>query len=491
MAETNAAVSTKSQEESQKAFKERLLKIMGADATEAYLKAYGFDEGNAFARNYDGTLPAEGEEPAFFTNIDEQGNVLFLDEDRALRKSSFPGKRPVYRNKPNGLGFFNFLVVHTSARQWNWKVVLKVFAAILSASKVLSKPGTFGDRLYRKAMMFDPPEKSYSAGFTFNLNVDVPEDVPGTAKYNDFVVHKNPHHAQEEFACKHMQLEAEGADGAEVASGQAASASGQAAAAAGAAGTTGTQAASADAADKPKTITLNKVVSKNVAHDMATVTLPIDLVKKAIDEAEFIGGMKECLCRAGGDCQTYPHDLACLFLNLGGHVVVDHGMAVELTKEEAYERVDRAAALGLTCQSLWVQVEQLIWGFRNEQMDSFLEICFCCPCCCVGMNLSKNGPRNIKRGFMPSGWTATVNHDLCTGCGHCTDSYCPQDAIHFRESDGKMVVNQETCQGCGYCRGRCPEGAISIKQTMPMRDSILEYFHEQVQLDIVPGVYRK
>ena len=92
MAETNAAVSTKSQEESQKAFKERLLKIMGADATEAYLKAYGFDEGNAFARNYDGTLPAEGEEPAFFTNIDEQGNVLFLDEDRALRKSSFPGK---------------------------------------------------------------------------------------------------------------------------------------------------------------------------------------------------------------------------------------------------------------------------------------------------------------------------------------------------------------------------------------------------------------
>ena len=221
MAETNAAVSTKSQEESQKAFKERLLKIMGADATEAYLKAYGFDEGNAFARNYDGTLPAEGEEPAFFTNIDEQGNVLFLDEDRALRKSSFPGKRPMYRNKPNGLGFFNFLVVHTSARQWNWKVVLKVFAAILSASKVLGKPGTFGDRLYRKAMMFDPPEKSYSAGFTFNLNVDVPEDVPGTAKYNDFVVHKNPHHAQEAFACKHMQLEAEGADGAEVASGQA------------------------------------------------------------------------------------------------------------------------------------------------------------------------------------------------------------------------------------------------------------------------------
>ena len=104
----------------------------------------------------------------------------------------------------------------------------------------------------------------------------------------------------------------------------------------------------------------------------------------------------------------------------------------------------KAAALGLTCQSLWVQVEQLIWGFKNDQMDAFLEICFCCPCCCVGMNLSKNGPRNIKRGFIPSGWTAVVDHDRCTGCGHCLDSYCPQDAIHFRESDGKMVVNQRS-----------------------------------------------
>ena len=94
MAETNAAVSTKSQEESQKAFKERLLKIMGADATEAYLKAYGLDEGNAFARNYDGTLPAEGEEPAFFTNIDEQGNVLFLDEDRAPAQVFVPRQAP-------------------------------------------------------------------------------------------------------------------------------------------------------------------------------------------------------------------------------------------------------------------------------------------------------------------------------------------------------------------------------------------------------------
>ena len=328
--------------------------------------------------------------------------------------------------------------------------------------------------------MFDPPEDSYSAGFAFNLNVDVDEDRPGTARYNNYVVHKNPEAAKGAFACKLERLAPRPEKSATKVEGAKETTEASCSCGSHHHGTTST-----------KTIQLNETISNDIERDMATVTLPIDLVKKAIDEAEFIGGMKECLCRAGSDCQSYPHDLACLFLDLGGRVVVDHGMAVELTKEEAYERVERAAALGLTCQSLWVQVEQLIWGFRNDQMDSFLEICFCCPCCCVGMNLSKNGPRNIKRGFLPSGWTAVVDHDRCVGCGKCQIDYCPQDAIHFRESDGKMVVNQEVCLGCGYCRSRCPEDAISVKQTMPMLGSIKDYFHDQAQLKIVPGIYRK
>ena len=257
-------------------------------------------------RNFDGTVPADGELPSFYANIDEQGNVLFLDAERLGRKTAGPGPRPIYKNKPNGLGIKNFIVTHTSARQWNWKVVLKVFAWILNMSKVLKKPGSLGDRIYRKAMMFDPPEQSYSAGFAFNLNVDVPEDRPGTAHYNDYIVHKNTDPAKQAFACKHDEPDGKSA--------------------------------------KAKTIEINKRISDDVDRDTATVTLPIDLVKKAIDEAEYIGGMKECLCRAGRDCQDYPHDLACLFLNLGGRVVVDHGMAVELTKEEAYERVEKAAA---------------------------------------------------------------------------------------------------------------------------------------------------
>ena len=147
---------------------------------------------------------------------------------------------------------------------------------------------------------------------------------------------------------------------------------------------------------KRVTIPIGETISSD---SMKRVTVPMDLVKRAIAEAKYIGGMKECLCRAGNDCKDYPHDLACLFLNMGGKVVVDHGMAVELTAEEAFARVDRAAELGLACQSLWVQVEQLIWGFENGQMDTFLEICFCCPCCCVGLNLFEKRFARYQRRF--------------------------------------------------------------------------------------------
>ena len=43
------------------------------------------------------------------SNIDEQGNVLYLDEERLARKVV---GYPVYKNKANGLGIVNFLVEH-------------------------------------------------------------------------------------------------------------------------------------------------------------------------------------------------------------------------------------------------------------------------------------------------------------------------------------------------------------------------------------------
>ena len=390
--------------------------------------------------------------PDSYDNIDEQGNVLYLDEERLRRKVN-PNKL-LWKNRPNGLGIKNFIVTHVSARSWNWGLILALFKKLVAWSVFMQKPGSMGDTLYRRAMYFTPPDQTHSMGVVLNLLVD--SDAEGDTP-----------------ACA--------GTGAETGSGTGIAAE----AGTGVAAEAGTGVEAAGEAQAPAH--LNVPINKDLTEEAQRITVPMDLVKKAISEAHFIGGMKTCLCRAGQGCTDYPHDLACLFFNRSGTVVVDHGMAVELTKEEAFARVDRAAELGLTCQSLWVQVEQLIWGFRNDEMDSFLEICFCCPCCCVGFNISNNSPRDVKKHFGPSGWTSVVNHDLCTGCKHCLDTYCPQDAIHFRESDGKMVVDQENCVGCGFCRKNCPSGAIKIKQTMPMRASVHDYFLEEGKIQIVSG----
>lgn len=87
----------------------------------------------------------------------------------------------------------------------------------------------------------------------------------------------------------------------------------------------------------------------------------------------------------------------------------------------------------------------------------------------------------------PSGFTSVVDHSKCKGCKTCTAGKvaCPENAISYRPEDGKMVINQEYCIGCGLCKKQCPNDAIKIKQTMPMRESIHEHFLKEARIDLV------
>ena len=96
-----------------------------------------------------------------------------------------------------------------------------------------------------------------------------------------------------------------------------------------------------------------------------------------------------------------------------------------------------------------------------------------------------NGTRDIKQRFHPMGWTAVADESRCNGCGQCINGPCgcPQDAITFGE-DGKIRINQEYCTGCGLCKTRCKRGAIKIRQTMPMRKNLHEYFDQEFNIDV-------
>jgi len=215
------------------------------------------------------------------------------------------------------------------------------------------------------------------------------------------------------------------------------------------------------------------------------VVIPMDMLKESLKNITYIAGMETCLCREANDCEDYPKDIACLFFGEPAKTVVKNGLAKQLTYEEACARVDRAAEYGLMAQAVWIEVEQLLWGVRNDEMDKFLEVCFCCPCCCIAMRLARNAQPEDRHRFHPSGWTAVPDRTKCIGCGRCITEHngCPVDAISMG-LDGKININQEICVGCGICKNRCNFDVIKIKQTMPMRKDLHDYFLTDYNLDL-------
>jgi heterodisulfide reductase subunit A len=70
-----------------------------------------------------------------------------------------------------------------------------------------------------------------------------------------------------------------------------------------------------------------------------------------------------------------------------------------------------------------------------------------------------------KKQLLIEATIATVNEDLCRGCGICVEA-CPYKAIELKEVDrfGHKVlvatVNEALCKGCGSCSAACLNGAI-------------------------------
>jgi len=325
------------------------------------------------------------------SNIDTEGNVLFLDEDRLNRKEvGFPP----HKNKPNGLGIYNFILEHfLYMRKSLWPLALKLYHFFIKYSAWMKKGG-LKSKIYKRGIMIAPVMEAHTSTIVMPLDIDI-----------------------------------------------------------------------TDKSEK--------------------VVIPMDMLKESLKHTSYIAGMDSCLCRDATDCKDYPKNVACLFLGEGGKTVVKHKLGRQFTYEEACNRIDEAAASGLMAQAVWIEVEQMLWGIRNDHMDKFLEVCFCCPCCCIAMRLARNAEPEDRIRFHPSGWTAVPNQTKCIGCRKCAAGPhgCPVEAISFN-TDGLVQINQELCVGCGICKTRCPIDVISIKQTMPMRADLHDYFAKDYNLDI-------
>lgn len=224
---------------------------------------------------------------------------------------------------------------------------------------------------------------------------------------------------------------------------------------------------------KSQAYTLN--INADVTDAAQGVILPVDMMKQLIRESSYRAIMNQCLCRCAFDCKDFPHNQGCLFIGEGAKGIVKQGQGRKVSVEEALAHIDRGAQLGLIGQAMWLEVERLILGVRHEKdVARWLEICFCCPCCCGTFKMIKNANQaDISERFRSIGWKAHVDEESCVACGLCIEK-CPVQAITLNNKH--LAVDQEKCLGCGFCAARCQPKSIKLHLHAPLLDKVQDYF---------------
>lgn len=181
-----------------------------------------------------------------------------------------------------------------------------------------------------------------------------------------------------------------------------------------------------------------------IPEERELVILDYERATKVVETASCIT-VGTCYCRhkmehMGKACDN-PQDV-CLTFNGAAKTLSSHGIAREISKEEAMEILKKVRELGL------VQIGDNVQTGVNW-------ICNCCSCCCEAIQGYK------RLGYMPkvnSDFQPFIN-EKCVGCGICVER-CPVDAIDLKEK--KAVVDIDVCFGCGVCSRFCNVDAIDM-----------------------------
>ena len=185
--------------------------------------------------------------------------------------------------------------------------------------------------------------------------------------------------------------------------------------------------------------------------------LPFEDIVKVIEDRDYYT-VSTCPCRhrhnLDPDMKDCPHpDEVCLHFDELGHYIVENGQGREITKEETFEILKKAADSGL------------VHGISNfkEKPDT---ICNCCSCCCIWFEAYHK--LDHGRSLDASNYKVSVNPATCKACGLCVKR-CPMDALQLNFSDQAAnkfnkaaVVDIDLCIGCGVCVHKCPSGSLTL-----------------------------
>ncbi len=174
--------------------------------------------------------------------------------------------------------------------------------------------------------------------------------------------------------------------------------------------------------------------------------LPFDALKPLVEAVSY-RAVAHCPCRlmrksVGEGCD---HELVnCLHFGGMGRYMVEQGLAREVTSEETLKILKEANEGGLV--------------HLADNVDGHIgTICNCCGCCCVFLDTqNKMGLHTASS----SNYLASVDADECVACGTC-EGRCPMGAIAVKEA-GVAEVDEAKCIGCGVCTPTCETEAVDL-----------------------------
>ena len=157
-------------------------------------------------------------------------------------------------------------------------------------------------------------------------------------------------------------------------------------------------------------------IEKTIENDRKRVSN--DELHHIVDDAYSIA-VTDCSCRRtrrlmGEGCGHLEKDV-CLFFDSAAEYHIRSGHGREITREEAYEILQRCEENGLVHE-----VSNL-----DPETGKFSAICNCCGCSCLSLRLAHyfKTPEVIR-----SNYKAVVDTDKCVACGQCVE-FCNLGAL--------------------------------------------------------------
>jgi NAD-dependent dihydropyrimidine dehydrogenase PreA subunit len=175
--------------------------------------------------------------------------------------------------------------------------------------------------------------------------------------------------------------------------------------------------------------------------------------------------VQECICRQakdliGDSCKKTELRESCFSFKTAGKTFIEKGLGREISKEEALKILRKAEEDGLVIQP------------GNSLRPNL--ICTCCGCCCGILSNQKKLAEPAQ--FFATNYYATVDEDLCVGCGNCEER-CNMDAVYLE--DNIAHVDKARCIGCGVCIPTCTSEAIQLhkkdKEIIPPKNTASTY----------------